>query len=559
LPPRIRCKISVLFVLLGAFALASGCGEERSAHAQAHGHGEPAATPAAEGPDPGVDTALGEHPAFEWMGVYTIPQGSVDLVIQPGPDASMNIALVPVGSNLDGVVQEAKRIAEAQPTKAPPGTTIVPDGRCYGLEVGHSEEMRFPLKVPAAGKYALFTQHFADEFQTLFQGPAGQVELEDQRIFKSRFGQIRIPPEAVRAFGIKMEAARAHALKPSFTVPARISFNEERVAHVGAAVAGRVAELKVRQGETVKKGDVLLVLDSPELGEAQSDFLQTRTNVATASPTVELTQSAYERAKALYDKNQGIALTEVQKRQTEYQAAQGALLSAKSALAAAENKLHLLGMDHKAVDALANSAEIDPKYTIRAAMDGEVTRRDVTLGELVLPDKESLIVLADLSTVWVLAEVPEAKLSDVAVGSPATISVPALKDQKFEGAVSYVAPELDPSTRTVRVRIEVKNEGGRLKPGMFAQAEISQPSSPTTRAVLAVPDTAVQTIEGKPVVFVPMADKPNTFVKRPVTLESAVGALWPVRYGLKEGETIVTDATFILKAELGKSGAKHEH
>jgi membrane fusion protein, heavy metal efflux system len=287
--------------------------------------------------------------------------------------------------------------------------------------------------------------------------------------------------------------------------------------------------------------------------------LQKRTAVATAAPVVEIAESAYQRAKQLYEKNQGTSLNEVEKRQAELQAAKGALQTAKAAVVAAENKLHLLGMDQKAVEAMAESTEINPKYAIRAPIGGNVTARDVTLGELVRPEKDSLLVLADVSTVWVLAEVPEAKLRDVSVGSAVTVTVAALPDEKFEGAVSFISAELDPSTRTVRVRIEVKNDAGHLKPGMFAQAEIKGVKPATTRPVLAVPEEAVQMVDGRPAVFVPMEDKPNTFLKRPVTLEPAVGGLLPVRYGLKEGEQIATRSTFILKAELGKSGAKHEH
>lgn len=558
-----RVGLAVCAAAFGLFAV-TGCNE--AGHKEA-GHAEHAGEEAehAEGPPPAyVDTALGEDPAFEWMGVFPLPAGTVDLVFQPGPDGTMNLAIIPLmGEGEAGIaaaVATAKRVGEGKAVPTEPGTTLAPGKNFYALNVEGTGEMRFPVNVPAAGKYALFTQHFADEFQTLFQTKDSvQAAVEAQRIFKDRFGQIAISPEAIETFGVQLAAAKTHELTPSFIVPARVAYNAEAVAHVGTAVSGRLADLKVRQGDVVKKGDVLIVVDSPELGEAQSDLIQKRTAVATAAPALELAQSAYDRAKTLYDKNKGIALTEVQKRQAEYQGAQGALATAKSAMTAAENKLHLLGMDQPAVNAMAKSGEIDPKYTIRAPIAGQVTRRDVTLGELVRPDMPSLLVVADMSTVWVLAEVPEAKLADAAVGSPATVTVAALRNEKFEGVVSFVSPELDPSTRTVRVRIEVKNPAGHLKPGMFAQAEISQPKSATTQAALAVPDTAVQTIEGKPVVFVPMADKTNTFLKRPVTLESAVGSYWPVRYGLKEGEVIVTDATFLLKAELGKSGAKHDH
>ena len=107
--------------------------------------------------------------------------------------------------------------------------------------------------------------------------------------------------------------------------------------------------------------------------------------------------------------------------------------------------------------------------------------------------------------------------------------------------------------------VEVKNGHGELRPGMFARAEISSGGGASGEAVLAVPDEAVQTVEGGPAVFVPVEGEENTFAKRAVTVGKVVGGQVPVLSGLKEGEPVVVSGTFILKAELGKSGAAHEH
>lgn len=551
-----RNPICAPVLLLTALALTTGCGGDTSKP-----HGSEDAAKAHAAPDPGVDTSLGEDPPFEWMGVYMLPAGTIDLVFQPGPDGSMDIALVPVAAitkeGLDAAVRLAKDAASKDAVPTAPGGQLTPGDTCFQLKVDGTGEMRFPVQVKEAGRYALFTQHFADEFQTLFIAQAGRPGVEAQRIFKSRFGQIPIPAKARETFGITVGQTGRQALTPSFTAPARVAYNAEAMAQIGSAIFGRVAEITVRSGGVVKPGDVLLVIDSPELGAAQSDYLQKRTGLEIAGPGLELATVAYDQARALYDLNQGIALIEVQKRQAEQQTARAAQMTARVGLIAAENTLHLLGMDKQAIEALATSGTITPRYTIRAPIAGQVIRHDVTLGELVSPTKEALLVLADTTTVWVLVDVPEARLADVSVGSSAVITVASMPDETFSGTVSYVAPELDAAARIAQVRIAVANPAGRLKPGMFAQAEIRQVAPGTS--VLSVPDAAVQTIDGKPVVFVPMADKPDTFLKRPVTLEAAVGDWWPVRYGLKEDEPIVLTSTFILKAELGKSGAKHEH
>lgn len=519
---------------------------------------------------PGAAHAPKEKSPFEWGGVYELPSGVTDLVIQPGPDASIDIALVPVSdaseSAFGAAAEEAERVFAGTVRPVRPGEELKPGSQFYQLRVEGLAEMRFKVRITSAGRYALFTQHFADEFQTIFvtTGDGGQkVFPQAMRNFVDRFGQIVIQPAAVKAFGVKLEAAALRTLAPSFTAPARVAYNTERLAHIGSAVVGRVASLPVRQGDAVEQGATLLVVDSPELGEAQSDYLQKRTMARAAAPIVELSKSAAERAKKLYDESEGISLTEVQKRLADLQSAESALLNARAATTGAANRLGLLGMTEAEIKTLDETGVITPQYTVRAPIAGRVIRRDVTLGELVGPDRDSLMIVADTRRLWVLVDVPEMRLRDVAVGSTARITVAAFPGESFEGAVSFISADLNEGTRTAQVRVEVDNARGMLRPGLFAQAEIIAASNAAegaaSKGALAVPESAIQVIEGKPVVFVPFTEKPNTFLKRPVTVGAAVGGMLPVLFGLREGESIVTAGTFILKAELGKSSAKHEH
>ena len=371
--------------------------------------------------------------------------------------------------------------------------------------------------------------------------------------------EVKLTADAIRQWKIRVEPTTKRVVTATFTAPARVAFNTEAMAHVGSAVQGRATEIKVRVGDIVKKGDELLVVESPSLGEAQSDFLQKRTAVAVAASAVEPARDAAERARKLYDQNQGIALGEVQKRQAEFKAAQGAQQTAEAAATAAENKLHLLGMDQKTIGLLISSKEINPRYVIRAPIAGQVIEREVTLGELVAPEKEALMVLADTGTLWVIADVPEARLRDVAVGAAAHVRIAAVDDEAVSGNLSFIAPSLDPNTRTAQVRIEVKNDHGKLKPGMFATAVLASCREAAGQLVLAVPDEAVQTVEGGPAVFVPVEGEPNTFAKRAVGVGPAVGGMVPITSGLKEGEPVVVSGSFLLKAELRKGEAAHEH
>jgi cobalt-zinc-cadmium efflux system membrane fusion protein len=373
--------------------------------------------------------------------------------------------------------------------------------------------------------------------------------------------EITLSAQALAANGIRVAVAAKHELRPTFRVPAQVAFNKDGMAHVGSPVKGRVAELLVKLGDEVEKGAVLLVLESPELGESQSDYLQKRSAAQTAVPAVDLARSAYERAKGLYDQTQGLPLTEVQKREGEYRAVQATLQAAKTAEQAAENKLRLLGTTQEGIERLAATGDIDARFAVRAPIGGQVIEREVTLGELVGPERDALLILADVSKLWILADVPEAKLHSTAVGAKALVLLGAEQDHWCEGIVSFISPALDPSTRSVRVRIEAVDRHPELRPGVFAQAEITAAleGAAYDASVLAVPEGALQTVDGETCVFVPVAGEEGTFAKRVVRIGRAVGGQVPVLAGLDEGEAYVESGSFILKAELGKAGARHEH
>lgn len=369
--------------------------------------------------------------------------------------------------------------------------------------------------------------------------------------------EVKLSEAAIKQSGIRVERVAKRSLTASFVASARVAFNAEAMAHVGSVVSGRVIDIKVRQGDAVKKGDVLLIVESPELGRSQSAFLQRRTEAEVAAAAVDPAKDAYERARKLFDESQGIALGEVQKREVDYRAAVGAKATSQSQVEAAENELHLLGFTQDDVNKLAETKEIKPQFTIRAPIDGQIVEREVTLGELVGPDKERLLVIADTKDLWVLADVPEGRLAQVGVGSPAEIGVVSMQGDCIKGQVSLIGAEVDPTTRVARVRIVVENTNGKLKPGMFARVILSDANA--ADAVIAIPQEAVQTVEGSPAVFVPVDGEPNTFARRAVVVGRAVNGYLPVVSGLEDGESFVVSGTFILKAELGKGSAEHVH
>jgi cobalt-zinc-cadmium efflux system membrane fusion protein len=416
--------------------------------------------------------------------------------------------------------------------------------------------------VPSCAKEKEHSHDAAEAEHHSDDKPAGDAHAEHGHEHgEAHTDEVKLTAGAVRDAGIRMEPVAKRLLSPVIAAPAQLAFNAEAMAHVGAPTMGRVVGIEARVGDVVKKGDTLLVIESSELGQAQSEHLQKRTDLGIALAAVEPAKQASDRARKLFEQSQGVSLGEVQKREAETRAAEGAAMAANAASHAAANKLLLLGMSEADVKTLEDKGTLNPRLPIRAPLDGSVIEREVTLGELVSPEKEALLVMADTSTVWLVAEVPGAKLDEIAVGDTATIHVTAAKEEKpREGKVSYISPSLDPTTRTARVRIELPNPDAKLRPGTFARAEIrTTPAPGTTTETLAILAEAVQTVEGGPAVFVPVEGEENTFAKRTVSVGEPVDGWVPVLSGLKEGEPVVVSGTFVLKADLGKSSAAHEH
>lgn len=369
---------------------------------------------------------------------------------------------------------------------------------------------------------------------------------------------VTLPEGAVERYGIEVEPVREVTLTATISAPGHLAFPQGAVARVGSAVTGRVAELRVRSGDRVAKDEPLLVIESPMLGEAQSDYLQMRTVVLTAGPALELARSGHERARQLYDSIQGVALSEVERREAELRQAERDLDLARAAQAAARDRLLLLGMSEAGIQELEETSKIEPRVSLRAPIGGRVVEVSATLGELVDPGKDRLVVIGDLSTLWAIAEVSESRLAEVAVGATARVKVPALQDAGCEGRVAAIPTTLEASTRTAEVRIDVPNPDEAMLPGMFIQVEIESSRGAGTKT-LAVPDGAVLDVEGRSSVFVPTESGGNVFCKHEVEVGTPVGEQIPVLGGLTAGELVVVSGAFRLKAEHGKAAAKHEH
>lgn len=365
--------------------------------------------------------------------------------------------------------------------------------------------------------------------------------------------EVRLSAEELARHGVKVQPVERQTLGSFFIAPARVALNADALAHVGSALSGRVVDLKAKLGDDVKKGDVVLVIESAELAEAQGELLIRFAEVKVAQMAVGPAKRTYERAKKLFEDHEGIAEAEVFRRQTEWDLAEGKLAGAQASQSAAENRLRLLGMDPAAMEQLKKNQEIQWRFEVRTPIDGKVIEREVTLGEWVGADRDALMVVADVSRLWVIAEVPESRLGEVKEASQAWVESAGKKE--VPGRIGHIAAVLNAELRTAAVRIELEHSDG-LRAGMFVRARIGDGAA---ASMLAVPRGAVQVVEGGPAVFVAVEGEENTFARRGVKLGKELGEQVEIVEGLKEGEQVVVEGAFILKAEMGKEGVGHEH
>jgi len=327
----------------------------------------------------------------------------------------------------------------------------------------------------------------------------------------------------------------------------KVSFNEDRLTPVFTPYAGRVLEVSAAKGASVRPGQPLLVLESPDLVVAQNDLTSARSDVAKAKIALETASTAAERARRLHER-EALATKDLQQAEADLARAQDEYRRSQAALAAVENRLALFGKSGEEVARLgARPDGIDRRVVIRAPIAGTIVERKVGLGQYVKPDMpDPLFLISDLSTLWVFADVYESDLAGVHLHAPVEVSIAAYPGRTFTAHVSFISPTVDPTTRTVRVRCLVQNAGGLLKPDMFAQVKIN---SAQQQSALVVPAEAVVSEGNDAVVFVEEA--PGRFRRQRVQVGHEAGGRVVASGGLRPGERIVIRGALLL-GELSK-------
>ena len=312
-----------------------------------------------------------------------------------------------------------------------------------------------------------------------------------------------------------------------------VGANEHALAEVTTVVRGRVVAVHADLGQEVKTGQLLAVLSSSDLGTAQSSYLK-------ASANLHVAQHAATRATRLLAEN-GIGIGEDQRRQ-------GEMIGFRAENREARDHLRLLGMSREEVNRLNREHTLHSYVSIEAPFNGRVIARNLTRGEVV-ETTAKLFVVADLSEVWVTADIPESDIPfighDPAKPQFVEVRVLAYPHEVFQGRITYVGDILDQVTRTMRLRIELPNPHRLLKPQMYAAIRVYSEPEPD---VLMVVERAVQRVGNRTFIFVQR--QAGLFEARDVKLGDSNGQRIKALEGLQEGEQVVEDGAFVLRSEL---------
>lgn len=349
--------------------------------------------------------------------------------------------------------------------------------------------------------------------------PVSAAEERSAPAMTREHGHIVVPEGSPLRERLTVEALEARPVRRALEAPAHVEADPSRVARITPPLAGRIVSLAVHFGEEVQRGQTLVTIDSPDLAAAQSDYLDARAALAQADRNLARQEGLSAHGIA--------ARADLENAQTQREIAAAELERATS-------RLRLLGV---------RGGAVGRPLAVVAPISGRVVELHVSVGEFHSDLAEPLMTIADLSTVWVTADVQERDLSRVSLGMQVEAELAAYPDAPVPGQVLYIGDLLDPETRTLPVRIAFENTDLRLHPGMFARVTFEE----TARPEIIVPQTAVVLRGDRNVVFVELPNAPWSFEEREVTLGPPVGDELVVTQHLDPGDRVVVQNAVLLQ------------
>jgi len=345
---------------------------------------------------------------------------------------------------------------------------------------------------------------------------------------------LKVEPSMLRDLRVTTAKVEERTGGDSTTILGELRVNENAYAEVGAPTPSRIVRFEVGTGGNVRAGQTLAILESPEIWKAKAEMI-------TAQSHVDLARQVLERKRRLGAEH---IVSE-----REIQEAEAGLASVEAELRSSRAALQSLGLGSTDTNTLDS-----PQYMLRSPLGGVVIERAGMQGQMAEPS-QPLFRVADLRVLWLMVHAFERDAVRILPGAKAQIVFAALPGQTFTGKVTLVGKQVDLDSRTVPVRIEVRNDTGMLRPGMSATAFLTAGND--TGTLLAVPAASLQRTGERWVVFVPRSE--DKFEIRAVGRGRDLGGEVEIISGLKIGETVVVDGAFLLKAQVERSqGGEHE-
>jgi cobalt-zinc-cadmium efflux system membrane fusion protein len=365
--------------------------------------------------------------------------------------------------------------------------------------------------------------------------PAPAASSTAETPHKEAPNTVEVDERMVRDLRITTRAVEARTGGDLVMLLGELAVDERAYAEVGTPVAARVTRLPVSAGDAVRAGQTLAELTSPELARERAEYLS-------ASARLKLAESALERKR-------GLAAEKIAPLR-EVQEAESAVGEARAALRASRASIAAFGVDPPTDDGDGATSSV---FVLRSPVSGSVIERTAVIGQMLDPSAPAFRI-GNLSTLWLTVHAFERDAVRIRQGVTARLSFPALPGQDFAGAVTVVGRHVERESRTVPVRIDVKNRDNLLRPGMSATATL--PIGETGAAILTVPVVSVQRVRNEWCVFLPK--DANHFEIRRIGRGRDLGGEVEVLSGLRAGETIVVDGAFLLKAQAEKGKGEHD-
>jgi cobalt-zinc-cadmium efflux system membrane fusion protein len=339
------------------------------------------------------------------------------------------------------------------------------------------------------------------------------------------------PPDSPKLEQIRVEPVQMSEVPVGeISAPGRVELNPNRVSRVFLPVAGHITTVLVKLGDPIRKGQPLLTIQSPDADAAVSAYLQAQAAVTQAKANLAKAQADLDRARDLYEHN-AIAHKEVLNAQNILAQNKAALDQAKALNEQTEQRLRGLGL---------TPAEFRQPVTVHAPLGGKLLDISIVAGEYRNDISTAVMTIADLSSVYISADVPESAIASIRHGGSVEVSLSAYPGRVLYGRVARVADTLDPKTRTLKVIAELPNPGEQLRPEMFGRVRYAQ----SFRKAVIVPSGAIVQAGGRTIVYV--EQRAGQFQPRDVVVENRSGDVIPIVSGLKPGERVVVDGVMLL-------------